>query len=75
MNEQLTAFLRRAIPGPKPIYRSMTVASAVLMVAAYFVAENQGVSPMLEQLIITLGVLAMVVYLRRALVNIYGDRA
>jgi hypothetical protein len=70
----LTAiFLRRAIRTSKPLYRSMTVVSAVLMAGAYFLARSAGATDAVLEVIFVAGLLAIVIYLRRAMIGVYGD--
>lgn len=59
---------------PKPLYRSMTVICALLMVGVYFVARlYYGVPEGVTQAIILVGVTAIAIYIRRAMIEIWDE--
>ena len=70
----IAIFMRRAIRSKKPLWRSMTVVSALLMLGAYFYERHVGASQDVLQAIMLVGGVLIVIYLRRALINVYGDR-
>jgi hypothetical protein len=57
----------------KPIYRSMTVASALLMVAAFGAATFVQASPEITHGILVIGLAAVAVYLRRGLIEVFDE--
>jgi uncharacterized membrane protein (UPF0136 family) len=70
----IAIFMRRAIQSRKPLWRSMTVVSALLMVGAYFYERSVGASEEVLQATMLVGAVAIVIYLRRAMISLYGDK-
>jgi cation transport ATPase len=70
----MSIFLRRAIKTPKPLWRSMTVWSSLGMVGAYAWALYDKVAPGARDWIFIVGVVLIVIYMRRAIINMYGDK-
>ena len=70
----IAIFMRRGVQSRKPLWRSMTVVSAILMVGAYFYERSVGASNEVLHAIMLVGTVAIVIYLRRAMINLYGDK-
>ena len=70
----IAIFMRRGIQSKKPMWRSMTVVSAILMLGAYFYERSVGASNEVLTAIMLVGGVAIVIYLRRAMINVYGDK-
>jgi 4-hydroxybenzoate polyprenyltransferase len=71
----IAIFLRRSIKTPKPLWRSMTLWSSLGMVGAYAAALYEKVTPAIRDWIFIVGAVIIAIYLRRAIINMYGDKA
>jgi hypothetical protein len=69
----VSIFMRRGIGG-KPMWRSMTVISTLLMAAAYAYARWVDAPPKVTEWILVVGTVLIIIYMRRAVLSVFRER-